>query len=75
MQHRHYGELFFREQLSISYVRLVPITLIMAFLLPVFIGDLWEDAMGAFIWAGLVKAVWGMWLVARVRSTPLKQVL
>ncbi|KAF7796574.1 hypothetical protein EIP86_007755 [Pleurotus ostreatoroseus] len=35
----------------------VPITLVMAFLTPVFIGALWGDAPGAFVWAGLVKCL------------------
>ena len=61
LQHEYYGTSPSKVHICATSqnFRAVPLALFTALLLPTFIGALWHDAMGAFIWAGLVARIAG----------------
>ena len=61
IQHKHFGKSIVRFIVVTLMVHssLVPISLFVSFVLPTALGSLWGDALGGFVWGGLVARVIG----------------
>jgi len=63
-QHKHYGWLFLGANSNISHSRrTVPLALFFGFVIPIAIAHFWNDALGGFIWGGLITKLASQFLM------------